>query len=205
MCAEQLLLWVDSTAYIKNLSECPGAASKFAKLLLPHIPSMLQEVLSRHEFTDRETLRRARIRVDLVSMLLFRHTYPLLHNPAFYVWTDSSPQWKGLEYCASSFEVYQDGLPTKRRLLPCISMTRGRTSALHKALALLWQITLVVGPPQVQSFCKRVRAIVTDMGSERKIPRMPIAVLQSFFNHIGSNAFISLDRPWIFLAALHVP
>ena len=203
--AEQVLRWLEATAYVKNLKQCHVAAAKFAKLLLPGRPSSLEEVLPRQDIIHKETLRRARVRADLAAMLLFRETYPLLQNPCFYVWTDSSPQWKGLEYCASTFELHQDGQPPKRRLLPCISLTRGRTSALHKTLALLWQITLVTGPSQVQNFCSCVRAIVTDMGSERKIPRMPISVLQGFLKHVGSDVLVRLDSPWVFPKALHVP
>ena len=204
MSALQILKWVDFTSYIKNLNDSQKAAAACARLLFAERPESLLHVMRRDDIINKETLRKARVRTDLVAMQVFRQLYPQLERPVFYVWTDSSPQWKGLEYCASSFDTYNAGA-FKRRLLPCMSLTRGRTSAVHKCLALLWQCFLMVGPVQLQSFCRSIRAIITDMGVERLIARMPISLLSSFFRHLGSNVFITLDSPWLFPYALGVP
>ena len=181
--ASTILRWVEATSYIKALKDSESAALSFAKVLNPgDQPQSIHELLKDEDIAGTDTLRKARVRLDLMAMLAFRLAYPRFGQATFVVWTDSSPQWRGLEYCASSFEMF---LPTgvgKRRLLPCLSLTRGRTSALQKTLALLWQICLIVGPSELQGFCKKIRGIVTDMGTERLIPRMPIQVLSSFLN-----------------------
>lgn len=76
---------------------------------------------------------------------------------------------------------------------------------MHKCLALLWQCFLMVGPAQLQQFCRSIRGIVTDMGVERLIVRMPVSVLSNFFRHLGSNVVVELDSPWLFPHALGVP
>ncbi len=49
--------------------------------------------------------RKARVRLDVVAMLIYRLAYASLVAPSFYLWTDSSPQWEGLDFRASSFDV----------------------------------------------------------------------------------------------------
>ena len=204
MSAEQILRWVEFTSYTKNLRECEHAALAAEKLFRKGKPDSLLHVMHKGDIIDKETLRRARVRTDLVAMQVFRLMYPQLDRPTFHVWTDASPQWRGLEYCASSFDTYHNGTLT-RRLMPCVSLTRGRTSAVHKCLALLWQCFLMVGPAQLQQFCRSIRGIVTDMGVERLIVRMPVSVLSNFFRHLGSNVVVELDSPWLFPHALGIP
>ena len=149
-------------------------------------------------------MRQARVRVDAVAMLLFRILHRNMQNPVYYLWTDSSPQFRGREFGASSFDILVSG-GVQHRLLPAVALTKGRTSALQKCLCLLWQIMLQVGPSEVQSFCRSVRGICTDMGTERLLARMPIQVLHNFMRHIGCSTWVSLDSEFIFPHALMVP
>ncbi len=66
---------------------------------------------------------------------------------------------------------------------------------MHRTIALLWQISLMVGAENVQRFCRAVRALVTDMGVERITVRAPIGILQNFMRHIGANVYIRTDSP----------
>ena len=154
--------------------------------------------MSDSDVIDKDFSRTARVRIDMAAMLLYRLANRQMLEPCMFLWTDSSPQWRGKEFCASSFDVIANGV-VQRRLLPCVALAKGRTGAVQKALALLWQISLVVGADQVQAFCRSVRGVITDMGIERLIVRMPIQLLQAFMRHIGSNAFICLDSP------IHLP
>ena len=202
--ADEILAWIDATSYIKSLQQCKVAAGSFARLLIRSGSPRLEDVLPAHQIANPEMLRKARIRFDLVSMLILRDYLRTVHNPVLYLWADSSPQWRGLEYFASSFDLYAGG-SFHRRLLPCVQLTRQRTSALHKTLALLWQILLITGPSGVQSYCRSVRGIITDMGTERNIAKTPIAVLVGFFRHLGCPIFVALDSPWLFPSALMIP
>ena len=101
-------------------------------------------------------------------------------------------------------EVLDCGELTRKKL-PGLSLCKGRTSAVHKCLGLLWQCMLVIGPERLQEYCRSVRAIVTDMGTERLIARMPIAVLQGLFRCVGCRTFVATDLPFVFPSALLVP
>ena len=64
---------------------------------------------------------------------------------------------------------------------------------------------LMTGADGLQQFCRSTRSLCTDMGSERLLARMPIQVLVSFMQHVGSKTFISIDSPYIFPHAIHMP
>jgi hypothetical protein len=95
MSAEQILRWVEFTSYTKNLRKCEDAALAAEKLLRKGKPDSLLHVMHKGDVIDKETLRRARVRTDLVAMQVFRLMYPQLDSPTFHVWTDASPQWMG--------------------------------------------------------------------------------------------------------------
>ena len=65
---------------------------------------------------------------------------------------------------------------------------------MHKCLALLWQCFSMVGPAQLHKFCRSIRGIVTDMGVERLIVRMPVSVLSNFFRHLAATSSSSWIR-----------
>ena len=177
MCAQQIIAWVRATSYIKNVGDFKKATEAFAELLCPD--EDVAGLMGASDIICRTSLLRARVRVDLVAMLLFREAFEVMDSPSVYLWTDASPQWRGLEYCATTFDV-SSGNQITRRLMPCLSLSRGGTTAMHKCLGLLWQCFLMVGPTNLQMFCRSVRSLTTDMGTERLISRMPIAVLQIF-------------------------
>ena len=206
MSAQQILDWVDATSTIKSMNQKGQAALAWSKLLLKldKKPQKLEEVIPAEDILSRNRLRMARVRVDCVAMLVFRLAHIMWQSPSYYLWSDSSPQWRGREFCASSFDTYENGT-LERWLLPCLALVRGQTTAVFKTLALLWQILLMVGAENVQAFCRSVRALTTDMGTERKLARAPIAILQNFFRHLGSNIFVATDSPWLFPNALQVP
>ena len=84
-------------------------------------------------------------------MLLFREYWAKLFPdlPDVYIFVDGSPQWKGVELYAASFDIfmYRDGQWTRqRRLLPVIRIGMHMLSREGKALVLLWQSFLLVGP-----------------------------------------------------------
>ena len=203
--AATIVQWINATRFIKNLSNHREAALAWAQLFCSgDLIESVDDILPTEYQTNTETHRAARVRTDVVAMVTFRLLWPQLKSPAIYLWTDSSPQWRGLEFCASTMEVMDCG-ELARKKLPGLSLCRGRTSAVHKCLGLLWQCMLMTGPERLQGLCRSVRAIVTDMGTERLLARMPIAVLQGLFRCVGCRTFVVTDSPFVFPSALLVP
>lgn len=202
MPAVLLLKWVKATAYIKKLQDAKKAALAFADVLFDVEHTDLLQAMPSDRVVNLEVLRKARVRTDIVAMLVFRLAFPQWQESAsFYLWTDSSPQWRGREFCATTVDTLHEG-KLKRRLMPGLNLRKGRTSALQKTIAVLWQCFLMVGAENLQCFCQQVRAIVTDQGAERLVCRQPITVLQNFLRELGSNVLVSLDSDFIFPNAL---
>jgi hypothetical protein len=184
--AEEILEWVDASKYIKQVRKSWLAGKAFAKILCRRGPETLQAMISRVTPVCYDTLRRARVRTDVVAMLIWRHVFAstLASEHALYLWTDSSPQWRARELFAATFESFT---PTRyaRKMFPHVTHQLG-LDTLAKVLALLWQIWLVSGPAfrAVRSFCDRVHCIVTDYGTERHICDH-VDILPEFFRMIG--------------------
>ena len=94
-----------------------------------------------------------------------------------YMYCDSSSSpTKGTELFGVSFEFYDyySRIPYVRRYMPFIALQRDFLDAAGKAYALLWCVWLLVGPTiaEMARFCNQVKGLVTDMGTERLLPRM---------------------------------
>ena len=127
------------------------------------------------------------MRCDCASMRLWRKVVRHLKAtvPAsslhFYIYIDSSPEWRGLEVLATSIDIF-DGQTYTRRLLPVVSLERCQLDLVGKAVSLLWQLWLVFGPSfaNLKFVVDRVRAVCTDFGTESGIANMP-DMLREFF------------------------
>ena len=142
-------------------------------------------------------------------MLMFRRLWAVLPDVAVYVYVDSSPQLRGEELFATSFELFDyDGrVQFQRRLMPLIALARDFLGQVGKGLALLWQVWLMVGPDphQVLRFVQSIRAIVTDMGTERLLAGLP-DLLPDFFRLILGRVDVILpDRAKLFPFSLSSP
>ena len=60
-----------------------------------------------------------------------------------------------------------------RFLLPVVSLGREHLDVTGKALALLWQLYLMVGASCLQPLLARVRGILTDSGTEKYLIELP--------------------------------
>jgi hypothetical protein len=135
-------------------------------------------------------IRKARVKFDAYSMLLFRAFFRtlLLSNVAFNLYIDASPQWRGTELFAASFDLLVQGVHDyfRHRLFPQVCIGPLVHTALGKACALLWMVWLMTGPDYyyVQAFLASVYAIITDLGTERIVVNLS-DVLPEFFVHIG--------------------
>ena len=182
--ASLVIDWLDATRYMKDIQKTHDCAKVFSRLFARRSPQSSAELFGTLDYVNAETLRQARVRVDCVAMLVYRLFYKHLAESLehasclnVYLFADASPQWRGAELFASTFELF-DGVTFIRKLLPVVSLSKTQLDAIGKCLALLWQIFLVVGPLTfwIRHFCKRVRAITTDMGVERLVVDMPDCV-----------------------------
>ena len=181
-----ILEWLAASDNIKNTRRIWGTAQKFAKVFAVANSVTVTSVLGILRPANMQVLRSARIRLDVVACNLFRKVWSELVPDTIniYLYLDSSPQVRGEELFALSIELRDPAgnYPWERRLAPMIAIQKDYFDAVGKSLALVYLIWLLVGPTasQVIRFCDRVRGIVTDMGTERKIARSPCLISDYF-------------------------
>lgn len=185
--------WVAATIHLKSLKRTQPAAAAFAKVSARNTDIPANRFMKGQSKVPNELLRLARVRIDCAAMLLNRRLWSAMCESSgadrlsVHLFTDASPQWRGLEMYASSLEIY-DGDRIVRKLLPMVILDKSFMDASGETLAILWQLYLVVGG-NVQwflLFLSRVRSITTDKGVERKIADIP-GVAEEFFKLIDPS------------------
>ncbi len=152
-----------------------------------HVASALRQYLEAEsvDVPPRTTLLRARPRLDVAAMGLWRQWY-LDNGPVFrYVAFDASPQRSGLEVfgaaervgCRSAVDgeaARVRGSAVVQRRLPLVSLGQGRASRADKAQAHMHQTFLDYGQSEfafAASF-RDVRQCLSDMGAEFGVGRV---------------------------------
>lgn len=184
---ELVLDWLDASSFVKDIRKTEAASAAFARVFSRSSGMHFTKVMSGMQMVHKEVLRRSRVRLDCVAMLLFRRFWATLldiveeHQVNLYLFADASPQWRGLEMYASSFDLV-DGDNIVHKLFPLVALDKSFQDATGKCLALLWQVFLIVGPSyaMVSLFLRRVRSLTTDQGVERLLADFPL-VLPAFF------------------------
>ena len=197
-----VLDWLDSSQFIKQVRFTSLAADKFAKLLSRHtVLTNCMEVMDELRKAPYNTLRKARIKADAVAMALWRKSFAamVLACTSIHIFIDSSPQWKGFEFLATSFDCYHQGQYFARRLFPAVSLSRCLFTALGKTVSFLWQLFLLVGPsfPMLRAWLSRVIAMTTDMGVEAAIYKMP-DILPAFCRYLNISVRDGTPGKWLF-------
>ena len=97
--------WLVATSSLRSLRSAGTAQEAWAAIFERHTRSTVcSSTLKRPSY---DTLRKLRVRFDCMLMLAFRHYYrdqPHLDQD-FYVWNDASPQWRGKEMLAASWDT----------------------------------------------------------------------------------------------------
>lgn len=210
---DSLLEWLDASSFIKDIHKIGDVAESFARVF-SHCSGMpVAKIMSGMRTVHAEILRRSRVRLDCVAMLLFRRLWASTMGTVderqinLYIFADASPQWRGLEMYASSFDMV-DGDIFVHKLFPLVALDKTFQDAMGKCLALLWQVFLMVGPSyaMVNSFLRRVRSLTTDQGVERLLADFPL-VLPAFFRLIDPAFKVAKDTgdALLFPRALAVP
>ena len=165
--ADMVLRWLEASSFVKRQQQIWEASNAFSTIFAVSNGVSVASVIGQCRHMSGEVLRKARVRLDIVAMLFFRHIWKTFAEVDIYLYIDSSPQARGLEMFAVSMDFFHRGPATswERRLLPLISLDRDYLDQIGKSLALMWIIFLIVGPSaeQVIRFCDRVRCIVSDM------------------------------------------
>lgn len=199
---DKVLDWLGASAFVKDIRKVHAAAQKFGRVFGKRRSA--DEAPAKVGY---ETLREARVRADCVAMGLHRQWFRHLGASAqVVIYCDASPQWRGLELFATSFDVW-DGSAFHRRLAPVLSLERTQYDAAGKMSALLWQIWLMAGPrlEDIVRFCGMVRAVVTDQGTERMLANMGDAI-GPFWQAIAPQSNIRhQDQQFTFPRALEIP
>ena len=172
--AGEALDWMEATRDIKSLRKTKRTTSGYEKLLARKTQLPKEELTL--ETPSGEKLRRFRVRLDCSSLLVERDDFEnMVHNvpserwPRIYVYADASPQARGLEMFASSYDLITDDRSCIQRSFPPVHLARSQLSARGKVAALLWQIFLVAGKTLglLRIFLSCIRSITSDMGVER--------------------------------------
>jgi hypothetical protein len=176
---DALLDWLEATKTLKKLRDAPSSKKAWAKLFSRSGRVTAIELCEQTEDVSYNLLRRSRVRLDVVAMLLWRGVFASLDltEVDLYLYADGSPQWRGKELYAVSFDlVIRRGQHREvfRRMFPILQLGLRALSALGKTLATLWMLFLLVGPfpARFVEVLGRVRSITTDLGTERKLAHM---------------------------------
>ncbi len=83
-----------------------------------------RSLMERFQEARKDSLRLARIKCDCVAMLTWQlfFAHVVWTGQAIYLFIDSSPQWPGVEFYATSWEIFRRGAPFCQTViaLPCL-------------------------------------------------------------------------------------
>ena len=121
----------------------------------------------------RELLRVGRVRFDVAGMVMMRFWLETnLNSTYIYLFTDGSPQWRGVEMMGPSIDCIRS-TPTswwqRRFLLPIVQSGNGQLTLQGETYAIRWKIVLMVGQSYtaMRSFLSKVVSATSDLGTER--------------------------------------
>ena len=148
-----LLTWLEATRHLKSLEHKDETAEAYAALMASTNEEQARLVRQMPSM-NRETLRRARVRLDCVAMLIVRAFMAMLtpDSVSLHLFIDESPQKRGRMLLASSLDVCHR-VHEMRLLLPSVCLARGCLGTLGKLAGLVWQLFLSIGMTQLRAFC----------------------------------------------------
>ena len=128
--------WLAATEHVKHINQAWFTARAFARIFATHTQCDVSEVMCSTRHVHFETLRRARIRLDAVASLLWREWWRdiLDSSISIFLYVGSSPQSRGEEMFASSFEIWDQRLPWSRELMPVLGLERRMLDARPSSL-----------------------------------------------------------------------
>ncbi len=146
--SDLIIDWLDATRFLQNIRDVPSARGSWDRLLsrLHGVPTDLPNAGTDLQYS---TLRKSRVRFDCICMAMFAvwfaASFPV--GAGIHIWTDGSPQWRGVELFASTFDIVSrhPAFSVTRYLFPVVRIGHSFLSLVGKSFALLWQIMLCWG------------------------------------------------------------
>jgi hypothetical protein len=182
----KVISWIRAGRFIKHITQIGAARTAFQELENTLQNDLTAGFRAYGPPYSAEAIRRARVTLDVTCMNIFRHFWRSLDADTVWIFIhiDASPQWKGLELFSGSFDLMVKAASyfCQHRYFPQVRIGPALFSVRGKCFALLWMIWLMVGPSYktVKSFCRRVRYINSDYGSEHKIVDLPDLLIDFF-------------------------
>lgn len=167
-----MLDWLDASQDLKDQRAAKATCRKFAKLLSRKSGVPVDVMMKDMEFVSGRLLNKSRVRLDCAAMLLHRRWWAVQLQSgepiSVHLLCDSSPQWRGVELFAATFDIVVGGRLVQR-LAPLVSLGKTQLDLSGKVAALLWQAFLLTGPSfaSLKDFCGAVRSVTADLGTER--------------------------------------
>jgi hypothetical protein len=100
-----ILDWLRATRHLKMVRSAKLASCDWARLFSRAGPESLADMNARVKgmTVNYDSLRKARVRLDAIACMLFRRYFALMKPLCLniFVYTDASPQWRGLELVVS--------------------------------------------------------------------------------------------------------
>eukprot|EP00959_Pyramimonas_sp_CCMP1952_P371611 7781403-Pyramimonas_sp.AAC.1 len=105
MPAELVIQWLSATRFLKTYRDEMEAARAFGKILSRGGPDDCAAMMARLQKPRPETLRLARVHLDVCAMLIMRMVFESLDwsKVDIYLYADSSPQSRGWDMMAATF------------------------------------------------------------------------------------------------------
>lgn len=207
---ELMLQWLECSENLKQQRRAGRSAEHFAKLLSVESGVPVAKLLGNLKSTSGRLLIKSRIRLDCAANLAHRAWWSqarLSVDVSVHIFCDASPQWRGIELFATTVDIVVDGC-LYRRLAPLVSLSKAQLDHHGKLGALLWQLFLMCGPTfeDMASFCRAVRSVTTDLGTERLLSDSP-ACLEPFFEKLdlGAPQPAGDSSPFLFSRCLFMP
>ena len=121
---EDIVDWLFATRHLKNAADVKASKDDFARVF-SRDPAVRAQLRQDATHINPEVLRKARVRLDCMSMLLTRALMDHLDfsSVSMYLFVDGSPQWRGWELYATTLDVLHGDF-TRRMLLPIVSLAR---------------------------------------------------------------------------------
>ena len=187
----QLLLWMKATQDLKQIRKIRHNKLAWAAVFAQGDRAEIDRLDRNAAEVSYDTMRRARVRLDMTCCLAFRDYWRKLleeRTPiSICVYTDGSPQWRGKELIATTVELHTQPFSEApfTMMLPLIHIGSDLLKSSGKLFALLWQVFLVVGPvyTRLRKFTEAIVSFTTDLGTERMLSSMP-DLLGEFCRHV---------------------
>ena len=176
------LRFLDVTCLLRSSALLAKAANQMVRALWPNECQrmMLQLLQTGFTFPSKNSLLRARPRLDVTSMLLERFEWSLgmfssVGGPglSIHMTADGSPN-SGRDFFGVLMDVFLCGTQLHHRMLPGTSLGHGYMSVVDKGMAFLWSIWLIMGPliSSIEAVLCSIRSFTSDFGIESKVPNM---------------------------------